>query len=935
MSTKQRLAAEVVADHAAVQQAVQAAESLYGALVQDLDQTLAQTVRRLDQEHSQAVQRATTDLDRARQSVRTAVQAATAASGYLAAPWTAQGWLTHTPPTAGGPPRLLRLGELRPTGSGPPLPPLPALLPVLGERHVLISFEDTQSRQGAGILESLAWRIAALSPPGTYRLVLIDPLDRGANLASLLKLPDEIRGPKIYCADDEIERALQQVAQDIEEVIQRRLLNTYRDSEAYNAAHPDVAVPYRFLVLVGFPRGFSPKAAELLANIARTGRRAGCYILGGLLRGSSLPHGFDFAPVMKQATYVTLKTPNQVEWNDPDFAQLPVRPDDPPPAEVIDHLARTVQTVVVKSAAARTTIPFTRVAMRKAQWWQGSSAGGLEVPVGINEAGGVQTVGLGRGVTHHALVGGATGTGKTNLLHLLVLQLSITYAPDELELYLVDFKEGVEFQDYVTYRLPHARAVVLEAEREFGLSILQRLVQEMEQRSRLFKAARVNDLPEYRKQTGQQLPRTLLIMDEYVVLFGEDDRLSYQAAEALAALVMRGRSFGIHVLLSAQRPASTFLSMSQIKSQMGLRIALKCRPEDSSLILGEGNERAARLTQVGEACLTTDPDRIDATIQARIAYLTSDDRALYLRGLQEFTRLRHYVPVHVPIVFSRDVPADWRAGPGVAARLAAPTWTPLPVPLCWLGQPLRIADDLTLTWEPQPQANLALVGGNEPLAWRLLVSTLLGLSLTTAPTQARFVLIGAFDPQQPAGMVLGMIREGIPHPLACHARREAVDALTLLVGELDSRLAQLPAWTGDTVFVLIAGLHRWLEVRGPNAYTPSVAGEHLIRLCQQGPQVGIHTLLWTDRLSTISAAVGGAAQHELLGHFAHRVALQTNADESMAFLGVAYAARLGSERAYYRNEQWPADMVDKFKPYALPAPDQLSTDLATIRARWA
>lgn len=930
MSRKKELVRQVLTEHMALQAAAQAAEALYTALVRGLDAALNQTVNRIEGDCAASLQRADGELEQARRAAVAAVQSAVQNAGLAAAPWSAPAWNNHTPPTSGTPPALIRLGELRPGHLTTRLPPIPALLPLIGQRHVLVSCEDAQSHLGAGILEELAWRIAAFSPPGSYRFVLLDPLERGNSLASLLKLPEDIRGRKIWCDDQDIEGALKELAEDIEEVIQRRLLNTYRDVEAYNAANPDVAVPYRFLVLVGFPRGFTPKAADLLFSIARTGRRAGCYLLGGVLRGEQPPHGFDFAAFMKTATYIRVQG-SHLEWNDPEFAQVPVQPDGPPPAALIDRLARAIQPLAVASAA--TTIPFRRIAVRKAHWWRASSAAGLEASLGIDESGHPFRITLGQGVVHHALVGGATGTGKTNLLHLLVLMLSTAYSPAELELYLVDFKEGVEFQDYVTYALPHARAVVLEAEREFGLSVLQRLVEEMERRSQAFKAAGVGDLQQYRQRTGQAMPRILLIMDEYVVLFSEDDRLSFQASEALGALVMRGRSFGIHVLLSAQRPASTFLSMSHIKSQMGLRLALKCRPEDSTLILGEGNERAARLSQAGEACVTLDPDRIDATVQVRIARVTPDERALYLRGLQEFARLQRYTRPAPMIVFSRDAPAVWSESPAVARRLAAGRRAPLPTPLFWLGQPLRIAEDIAVALEPHQGANLLVLGSDEGLAMRLLLNAILGLSLTVAPQAARFLLIGLVDPHQPVGQVLAALQAGLPHPLQVQARQEAVDALNTLVGEMDERLARLPARPSDRVFLIVNGLHRWLEARSPAPYTPSPVGEGLARLWQYGPEVGIHTLLWCDRLNTLGAVLGGGA-HEALPHFEHRVALQMTSDESVNYLGVPHPARLGSERAYYRSEQWPADVLDKFKPFALPSPGGIGSLVAAIRAGW-
>jgi DNA segregation ATPase FtsK/SpoIIIE, S-DNA-T family len=937
MSKKKDLEQTTLFEHSLVKAAYNTVYQAHAALMRLVDNALASTARQVEQQYSSASQRANSEFEQARSIARSSVQTAIGKAGPLTAPWSDSAWRTYKPPQKGSPPETLRLGELRLNGSlsSSGLPTMPALLPLLGHHHLVISADDTQSRQAAGILESLAWRIAALSPPGTYRFVLLDPLDSGTNLASLLKLPEEIRGPKIYWQEPEVEEALKAVAGQMEEVLQRRLLNTYRDIEAYNAANPDVAVPYYFLIGVGFPKRFTARALDLLSSIMRSGQRAGCYLLTTMLRNEKPPYGFDITALLKMATQITIKDSRQVEWNDPDFPNVSIQPDSPPPLEIVDSLSQAIKPLA--AASSSTAIPFQRIAVRKANWWQTSSGGGLGADIGIDESGKVFRIGIGKGggSAQHMLVGGTTNMGKTNLLHLLVLMFSTAYSPDDLALYLVDFKGGVEFQDYVTHSLPHARAVVLEAEREFGLSILQRLVEEMEKRSQLFKAAGVSDIEEYRNRVKDPLPRVLLIIDEYVVLFAEDDRLAFQASDALAALVMRGRAFGIHILLSAQRPASTFLSMTHIKSQMGLRIALKCRPDDSTLILGEGNEKAARLTQAGEAYVTSDPDRIDASVQVRTARVSPDDRNLYLRGLTEFARLQHYTRSSPMIVFSRDAPALWAKNRQVVERMASSDWLPLPAPTFWLGQPLRIAEDLAVPLEPQQGSHLLVMGSDEGSSARILLNSILGLGLTSSPENTRFVVIGNIDPQQPAGQTLEAIRAGIPHTLQIHARQEAVDALAALAAEMNTRLTKLPARSSETVFLVVAGLHRWLEARGPNAYTPSAAGEQLARICQQGPLVGIHVLMWCDRTTTMSAVVGTAAWHDTLAQFGHRVALHMSADESLNFIGSPQASKLSSERAYYRSEQWTSDVLDKFKPYTLVPASEVASIVATMKAKWA
>src|SRR5207302_6085544 len=174
------------------------------------------------------------------------------------------------------------------------------------------------------------------------------------------------------------------------------------------------------------------------------------------------------------------------------------------------------------------------IAPKPGEVWTASAAKGLDVPVGRAGATRRQVFSLGRGTSQHALVAGKTGSGKSTLLHALITNLALTYSPDEAELYLVDFKEGVEFKTYAAHGLPHARVVAIESEREFGLSVLQRLDAELKLRGERFREARAQDLSSYRQaRPGERVPRIVLIVDEFQEFFVENDRMSQEAAQLL------------------------------------------------------------------------------------------------------------------------------------------------------------------------------------------------------------------------------------------------------------------------------------------------------------------------------------------------------------------------------------------------------------------
>src|SRR5690606_11197808 len=103
---------------------------------------------------------------------------------------------------------------------------------------------------------------------------------------------------------------------------------------------------------------------------------------------------------------------------------------------------------------------------------------------------------------------------------------------------------------YVTHRLPHARAIAVESDRGFGLSILRKLDRQMDERGELFRAAGVQNLAGYRAvKPDAPLPRTLLVVDEFQELFAQDDEVALSAATLLDRLVRQGRAFGMHAVL--------------------------------------------------------------------------------------------------------------------------------------------------------------------------------------------------------------------------------------------------------------------------------------------------------------------------------------------------------------------------------------------------
>ena len=126
------------------------------------------------------------------------------------------------------------------------------------------------------------------------------------------------------------------------------------------------------------------------------------------------------------------------------------------------------------------------------------------------------------------------------MLHILIHTLCEKYPPEELDLYLLDYKESTEFNVYATPPLPHARLVATESDPEYGVTVLRHLIGELERRARLFKSVNARDFAEYRKSTGEQLPRVLLVSDEFQVLFSEGRQVAEASEQLISQLLKQG-----------------------------------------------------------------------------------------------------------------------------------------------------------------------------------------------------------------------------------------------------------------------------------------------------------------------------------------------------------------------------------------------------------
>jgi hypothetical protein len=489
---------------------------------------------------------------------------------------------------------------------------------------------------------------------------------------------------------------------------------------------------------------------------------------------------------------------------------------------------------------------------------------GLRAPIGWQptgepvyfEVGGV-------GTEHHALLAGRSGTGKSNLLHVLLHSLCHRYSPEHLRLFLLDYKQGTELSVYADPPLPHAALVATESDPEYGVTVLEHLAGEIDRRAAVFKQLGIRDLREYPQRSDASLARWLLVIDEFQVLFAEGRQVAEPAERLLTRLLRQGRAYGIHVLLATQTlKGIQTQSMSQLSSQIGLRVCLACGEEDSAAILSAANWAGARLTSPPEAILNSASGSKDGNVLLRVPRAADDVCTAHLEHFVRTAADRGLVPGTK--IFDGSglppVPTSEEFCQLLADRSA---------PALVLGRRLDYqADVLSCPLTKRPGANLLCVGPDSGIRQGLMESVVQSFAAIRDASEILYLRLRHDD-------------DGVEVVTACPSRVRCTHLTEDRVTDLEALLRDVPA---SCRLLLIDGLDygKTLQPGGPIGKPPPAASA-LRRWLEECPQRGGWTVAFADHWGRLASGC-----KELLPAFQLRVGFCLSEDQAGALASGGY-----------------------------------------------
>ncbi|UKA53422.1 hypothetical protein LFT45_17095 [Arthrobacter sp. FW305-BF8] len=735
----------------------------------------------------------------------------------------------------------------------------PCVLPLIGRSNLII---EAERGAAAEITRTIVLEALKNTAPAELDVEVFDPLLTGA-LSPFAPMNAPSGGLfEIMSSSTDLERALGRLTESVHGInnTMRGMHPTLLDFREHTGRPIE---RLRLVVLLDYPQDIDEERHRKIMALAAAGPAAGISFLI-LTEGKKQPEWMA-RDNLRSVGEVIVRENGRLRWlRHPAFELTMQENNSSTLAQEVDHLARSA------ANASAITVPFTAIQPIRGEWHH-SSADGITFNVGISGSETVEiTFGDEKDQRHNALVTGAVGQGKSNLLKVIIHSLCERYAPTELELYLLDFKEGVTLYPLAPTPgspdfLPHARVLGLQSDREFGVAVLRHLVQELTRRAGIFKPFGDN-IAKYRAAVPDALmPRIVVIIDEFHVMFEDNDAVASEAAVLLQKLAKLGRAYGVHTILSSQSISGIAALMTTgdgIYAQFPIRLALKNSSAESQATMVLGNDAASMLRGRGQAVLNLDYGAVRANKQIVIA--AADDAELNQIRAGWWERTRGCVPE--PIVFDGSVEIRPGAALDSTLTLRRLVTEKAAVPSAVLGYPIDVTSTpLNIPLGDEPGRHLAIVGGGQKastpeagdipsnVAVGTLQTAALSLALQHPAGDADFWSFDLLDPvtaEHNGQERWYSTMERLGFPVRRIGRESIADELKTLSAELvDGEVS------GRRRYLMAFAFDRAVGLETPDSFSRRPV-EDLQTILRDGPAQSTHFLGWWSSGATYKSHIG-------------------------------------------------------------------------------
>lgn len=599
---------------------------------------------------------------------------------------------------------------------------LPYILNTKEQLNLYIESNEESIFQAQKFVHNIIWNFFLYVPATKLNVSVFDSERKGQSINPFLefrKKSPEIFDNDIHTNTEEIYERLKKFNEQIDDCIQMKLGNNYKTIIDYNERNSARAVELNLLVINDFPSGFDSRSIGLLSNIIKNGNKCGIYTI--INHNTDIEFsGYDnneniIETIKENSAYIEAKE-----------GSIYLAPFDLLIDGLVEFSLEEIDKFVdgyIESVEKIKNKPLLFDDILGDDLFSKKTKNSLDIPIGIGDEDKVVQISFGKGSSHHALIAGATGSGKSTLLHTLITSAMLNYSPDELNLYLMDFKSGTEFKIYdsTSYRLPHIKLLALDAMQEFGESILENLISELARRSELFKKAQeevgtqISNISDYVEKTNKPMPRILVVMDEFQILYNDSSnrKVAHNCAQLTKRIVTEGRSYGIHLLMATQstRIIGDLSLDSGTIEQMRIRVGLKCGEYDARYLFKDNETKALELMKGPRGTAVLNQEYVEQdVIGFRVAYCDEDTQKTKLEMIADRFKDSEYTLQSfegnatndlLDIYDKKEKSGEQCSGKNIEVEI---------------GDLIKVAPPLSITFDRKKKHNILICGSSEKMA---------------------------------------------------------------------------------------------------------------------------------------------------------------------------------------------------------------------------
>lgn len=511
----------------------------------------------------------------------------------------------------------LYLGEL--TGGNMELP---ALYDLSAGKGLCFLYKDANGREAVScLLERLAWRIALTVPSQLCDMILYNggnPGDAFNAHTRINKYVYDNRADRVFFDGkaEEFHKLLNEVYASIVDRMSTIRLEGKKDLVELNESlGKEARIKYQFIFLTDFPRHLRSDVAQRLAQIIEAGPKAGIYVMMSWDMNADLDDSEKTFNAQQLLGNMEILYPQGDHYefrnsgHDEVFNRFTLAMD----SEQLDSetMERCLQQIdinveIAKKNAKPKILKQDFDALEAAEYEPAMSEISVTVGLDVHDKHQV-TFRFDSGDYIHGFILGQSGSGKSVLLNNIITSAILKYSPQDLMLYLMDFK-GVEFNKYRGVK--HTKAVLVDnSDPQMTLEVLRELKEENKKRVKLWQKESVSNIDgyngKYQKYPDKRLPQVLFVADECQVMFkestsGTERIIQQEIQEILNIIATQGRSQGIHMLLATQQLDETDIS-GQILKNLTECFLLMSAPSDSDRLVPDSSDLTSK-QMTGLAC---------------------------------------------------------------------------------------------------------------------------------------------------------------------------------------------------------------------------------------------------------------------------------------------------------------------------------------------